>query len=55
VLVIRRIHVILRLRAHADRRETAERVHSIFANGCPVYRTLKPAINITTELAFEPE
>ena len=53
VLVIRRIHVVLRLRAAADQRETAERVHGVFADRCPVYRTLKPAIEITTELAFQ--
>jgi uncharacterized OsmC-like protein len=53
VLVIRRIHVVLRLRAAADQQETAERVHGFFADHCPVYRTLKPAIRITTELAFE--
>jgi hypothetical protein len=32
--------------------ETAGRVHGIFADFCPVYGTLKPAIQITTELAF---
>jgi uncharacterized OsmC-like protein len=53
VLIIRRIHVVLRLRASAGHRETAERVHGIFVDFCPVYRTLKPAIEITTELAFE--
>ena len=53
VLIIRRIHVVLRLKASAEHRETAERVHRIFADFCPVYRTLKPAIEITTELAFE--
>ena len=55
MLVIRRIHVILRLRAVPGHRETAERVHGIYADRCPVYRTLKPAITITTELAFEEE
>lgn len=53
VLVIRRIHVVLRLRAAADQRDTADRVHGVFADRCPVYRTLKPAIEITTELAFD--
>jgi uncharacterized OsmC-like protein len=53
VLVIRRIHVVLRLKAAPEHRETAERVHGIFADRCPVYRTLKPAIEISTELAFE--
>jgi uncharacterized OsmC-like protein len=55
VLIIRRIHVVLRLRAAPEHRETAERLHGTFANFCPVYRTLKPAIEITTELAFEAE
>jgi len=54
VLVIRRIHVVLRLKALEAQREIAERVHGFFADKCPVYRTLKPAIAITTELAFEP-
>lgn len=53
MLIIRRIHVILRLKGAREQRETAERVHSFFADRCPVYRTLKPAIEITTELAFE--
>jgi uncharacterized OsmC-like protein len=55
VLVIRRIHVRLALRAAAEHRETAERVHRLFADACPLYRTLKAAIAITTELAYEPE
>lgn len=55
VLIIRRIHVVLRLKAAPEHKETAERVHGIFAERCPVYRTLKPAIEITTELAFEAE
>jgi uncharacterized OsmC-like protein len=53
VLVIRRIHVILKLRAQESQREIANRVHGFFADHCPVYRTLKPAIAMTTELAFE--
>ena len=55
MLVIRRIHVVLRLRAAEQHRETAERVHGFYADKCPVYRTLIPAIAITTELAFEAE
>jgi uncharacterized OsmC-like protein len=54
VLVIRRIHVRLRLRALEEQRETAERVHGFFADRCPVYRSLRDAIAITTELVFEP-
>jgi uncharacterized OsmC-like protein len=53
VLVIRRIHVILKLKAEESHRETAIRVHGFYADKCPVYRTLKPAIAITTELVFE--
>jgi uncharacterized OsmC-like protein len=55
VLVIRRIHVRLELRAAADHRETAERVHGFFAKACPLYRTLSPAVAITTELQLLPE
>jgi uncharacterized OsmC-like protein len=54
VLVIRRIHVRLRLKAPADQRATAERAHGMFANFCPVYRSLHTAIAITTELVFSP-
>ena len=53
VLVIRRIHVVLKLKAEESHRETAQRVHGFFADRCPVYRTLKLAIAITTELMFE--
>ena len=53
VLVIRRIHVVLKLKAEESQRDTAQRVHGFFADRCPVYRTLKPAIAITTELVFE--
>jgi uncharacterized OsmC-like protein len=53
VLVIRRIHVRLRLRADDAHRETATRLHGIFADKCPVYRSLKAAIEMTTELIFE--
>lgn len=53
VLIIRRIHVVMRLKAAAEDKETAERVHELFADRCPVYRTLRPAIEITTELVFD--
>jgi len=54
VLVIRRIHVRLRLRAEEQYRETAFKVHGFFAEKCPVYLSLYKAITITTELLFEP-
>jgi organic hydroperoxide reductase OsmC/OhrA len=52
VLVIRRIHVRLELAAAKEHQEVAERVHGFFAMSCPLYRTLKGSIAITTELAF---
>ncbi len=52
VLVLRRIHVRLELRAAAEHREAAERVHGFFADSCPLYRSLRAAIGITTELAW---
>jgi uncharacterized OsmC-like protein len=51
--VIRRIHVILKLKTTESAREIATRVHGFFADKCPIYRTLKPAIAMTTELVFE--
>jgi organic hydroperoxide reductase OsmC/OhrA len=54
VLVIRRIHVRLRLKAEESHRETAQRVHGFFADHCPIYRSLKAAIQISTELILEP-
>lgn len=54
VLVIRRIHVRLLLRAAEEHRPVAEKVHGFFAQACPVYRSLEAAIAITTELDFQP-
>lgn len=48
--MIRRIHVRYRLTIPEEQRETAERVHEMHANACPVYRTLSGCIDITTEL-----
>lgn len=53
VLVIKRIRVTYRLRGIApDRRETAARVHECHADSCPVARSLKGAIDISTTLQF---
>jgi len=48
VLVIRRIHVNMRLAAPADVRETVNRVHDMYAMRCPLYRTLHTAIALTS-------
>ena len=51
--MIRRIHVRLNLKAPASARETAERVHGFYRERCPVYRSIRAAIAITTELVFQ--
>jgi uncharacterized OsmC-like protein len=48
VLVIRRIHVAMRLVALEQVKETVERAHSIYAMRCPLYRTLHKAIQLTS-------
>jgi len=48
VLVIRRIHVAMRLAAPDAVRETVERVHGMYAMRCPLYRTLHGAIALTS-------
>ncbi len=48
VLVIRRIHVAMRLVADEKVRETVERVHGVYAMRCPLYRTLHNAITLTS-------
>ena len=54
VLVIRRIHVSMRLVATEQVRETVERVHGIYAMRCPLYRTLHHAIVLTSSFALAP-
>ncbi len=48
VLVIRRIHVAMRLLAPEAARETIERTHGIYAMRCPLYRTLHKTIQLTS-------
>jgi len=49
-LVVRRIHVRMRLVAAEERREIIERTHEIYAMGCPLYRTLHRAIQLTSSV-----
>jgi len=49
---LRRIRVRLELRIAPEHCATAERVHGVFAESCPLYRSLKTAIDITTELVL---
>lgn len=53
VIVIRRVHVTYHLKAEASERETIDRVHGFHADKCPVYRTLKNSIEITTDFVLE--
>ena len=57
VLVIRRIHVAMRLVAPEASRETVERTHSVYPMHCPLYRTLYKAIQLTSsfELVAPPQ
>lgn len=48
VVVIRRIHVAMRIVAAEEARATVERVHGIYAMHCPLYRTLHNAIQLTS-------
>jgi uncharacterized OsmC-like protein len=48
VLVIRRIHVKMRLQAPAATRDAVDRVHGIYAMRCPLYRTLHNAIALSS-------
>lgn len=50
VLVIRRIHVAMRLVATDEARETVDRVHAVYAMRCPLYRTLHRAIRLSSSV-----
>ncbi len=54
VLVIRRIHVALKLAAPESARPTVERVHGIYALRCPLYRTLHNTIALTSSYELVP-
>jgi uncharacterized OsmC-like protein len=57
VLIIKRVHVTHNLRADdpAAVRETVERVHGVYAQSCPVYRSLIPAFPITSSVEIVSE
>jgi uncharacterized OsmC-like protein len=50
VLVIRRIHVAMRLAAPEEMRPTVDRVHGVYAMRCPLYRTLRQAIALSSSV-----
>jgi uncharacterized OsmC-like protein len=58
VLVLRRIHVKYNLRISEDRlseevRDTVARVLEMHADKCPVARSIKGAIEVTTEVEYQ--
>jgi uncharacterized OsmC-like protein len=57
VLVIRRVHVTFHLRTGVPEqvRETVDRVHRVYADRCPIYRSLKPAFAISSSFELESE
>lgn len=54
VLVIRRIHVAMRLAASEMVRSTVDRVHGVYAMRCPLYRTLHQAITLSSSIELTP-
>ena len=55
VLVIRRIHVAMRLVAPEDTRTRVDRVHGVYAMRCPLYRTLHHAIALSSSVELSAE
>ena len=53
VLVIRRIHVAMRLVAPEEIKDKVHRVHEIYAMQCPLFRTLHKAIQLTSSYSLE--
>ena len=51
--MVKRIHVTYTLTGVADEdKETAERVHGFHADYCPVARSIKDSIDISTDLTY---
>ncbi len=50
MLILRRIHVTYHLSAPAALHKIIGQIHDFHARFCPVYRSLTPTIEITTEL-----
>ena len=55
VLVIRRIHVAMRLVAPEETRVAVERTHELYAMRCPLYRTLHKAIQLSSSFELVSE
>jgi uncharacterized OsmC-like protein len=54
ILVIRRIHLAMRLEAPEEARPVVARVHSLYPMKCPLYRTLHKAIDLSSSYELVP-
>jgi uncharacterized OsmC-like protein len=54
VLVIRRVHVAMRLAAAVDLRDKIDRIHAMYAMSCPLYRTLHNTIQLSSSYELVP-
>ena len=54
VLVVKRIRQTFHLTASEDDRETIERVLGVYADSCPVARSIKGSIEVSSELDLTP-
>ena len=54
VLVVKRIRQIFHLTASEDDRETIERVLGVYADSCPVARSIEGSIEVSSELDLTP-
>lgn len=50
VLVVKRIKQTFHITAGEDDRETIERVLGVYADSCPVARSIKDSIEITSDM-----
>jgi len=48
ILILKRIHAHYKLRVSGEERETVERVYALHQDRCPVARSVKAAIEVTT-------
>lgn len=54
VLVVKRIRQTFHLTASEDDRETIERVLGAYADSCPVARSIRDSIEISSEMELTP-
>ena len=52
-IVVRRIHVTYLLKVKKAQQDTAIRAHGFHADHCPLARTIKSCVDISTELKME--